>query len=340
MRSPTHNADSLYRYRDCLAAVDCLCAAIVHLDFFTQLDHSPGNLAAICRQFGITPRPTDVMLSLFLANGFIFRDEQGLLHTTDQAREFLVQGSAFDARPYYASLADRPGVTDFLKVLRTDKPANWPGAKSEADWHAAMRTESFAESFTAAMDCRGRVLAPALATAIDLRDVRTLLDVGGGSGVYAIACAEAHPHLQTIVLESVPVDAIARRTIQQANLSDRISVVAGDMFTTAWPTDCDAHLFSNVLHDWDESDCRRLLAASAKSLAPQGRLLIHDMLLNDEKTGPLWAAEYSVLLASVTQGRLYCAAEISEWLQGLGFSILQHTPTALGRSVLQASRSA
>jgi hypothetical protein len=55
-----------------------------------------------------------------------------------------VAGAPFDARPYYASIAEKPGVADFLTVLRTDRPANWPGEEGEADWHAAMRTEALA----------------------------------------------------------------------------------------------------------------------------------------------------------------------------------------------------
>jgi hypothetical protein len=107
------------------------------------------------------------MLTLCAANGLVAADAGGMLRTTPLGREFLVAGAARDARPYYASMAGRPGVDDWLKVLRTDRPANWPGAQGEADWHAAMRTTAFAESFTAAMDCRGRVLAPAVAAAID-----------------------------------------------------------------------------------------------------------------------------------------------------------------------------
>ena len=177
---------------------------------------------------------------------------------------------------------------------------------------------------------------PALAAAVDCGAARRLLDVGGGSGVYAIALAERFEALAATVLEAAPVDAIARRTIRTAGLDDRIAVVTADMFTGPWPADHDVHLFSNVLHDWDEDDCRRLLDKSAQALAPGGRILVHDMLLDDDKAGPLWAAEYSVLLSTVTQGRLYSAAEIGGWLAERGFTIVAHAPTALGRSVLSA----
>jgi len=339
MQAPATDPAAIYRYRDTLAAVDALAAAIVHLDLFTALASEPGDLAAICRRFRVHRRPADVLCTLLAANGLVRRDAAGVMHVTDTAREFLVAGGPFDARAYYASMADKPGVADLLKVLRTGRPANWPGEEGEADWHAAMRSEAFAESFTAAMDCRGRVLAPALAQAVAGMPIGRLLDIGGGSGVYAIAVAEACPTARATVLEATPVDRIARRTIAAAGLADRIAVVTADMFADPWPAEHDTLLFSNVLHDWDEPDCGRLLEKAAALLPAGGRVIIHDMLLDDDKTGPLWAAEYSVLLATVTQGRLYSAAEIGSWLARHRMRIVARSPGALGRSVLTAIRA-
>ncbi|MFM8703726.1 MAG: methyltransferase, partial [Planctomycetia bacterium] len=302
MNPPTTDPSLIYRTRDAIAAADALAVAIVHLDLFTALARAPADLAEVCDRHGLHPRPADVLCTLLTAQGLLARDAAGRFEPTATAREFLVSGSPFDARGYYAAMAEKPGVADFLKVLRTGRPANWPGAEGEADWHASMRTEAFAEAFTAAMDCRGRVLAPALAAALDGVGTRRLLDVGGGSGVYSIAIAERFPPLEATVLEAAPVDAIARRTIHAAGLEHRVAVVEADIFSAAWPAGHDVHLFSNVLHDWDEDDCRRLLAMSASALPAGGRMLIHDMLLDDDKAGPLWAAEYSVLLCTVTQG--------------------------------------
>jgi acetylserotonin N-methyltransferase len=338
MHAPATDPIVIYRYRETLAAVDALTVAIDRLDLFTMLAAAPADLPAICNRLSIHPRPADTLCTLLVANGLLRRDDGGILHVTDTAREFLVAGGPFDARPYYASIAEKPGVADFLRVLRTDRPANWPGEEGQADWHAAMRTEAFAESFTAAMDCRGRVLGPGLAAGLADRPPHRLLDVGGGSGAYSIAVAQVFSDTRATVLEAQPIDAIARRTIAAAGLAGRIDVVTADMFADAWPADHDTHLFSNVLHDWSEPDCRRLLAQSVASLPEGGRLLVHDMLLDDDKSGPLWAAEYSVLLTTVTQGRLYSAAEIGSWLAEVGLRIVARAPTALGRSVLIAAR--
>ena len=211
-RAPQSDPLRLYRYRDGIYAVDLLIAAVVHLDFFTWLDARPADPATICRELGLAARPVDVMLTLFTANGFV-RREHGVFHVTAVAREHLVKGSPWFLGPYFGSLKDRPVALDLLKVLRTDKPANWGSSKSEKEWTKAMEEPDFAERFTAAMDCRGIYLGRAVAQALDLRGRARLLDIAGGSGIYACAISAAHPHLRATVLEKPPVDRVASQLI-------------------------------------------------------------------------------------------------------------------------------
>ena len=72
LTTPPHTDPlSVYRYRDGLYAVDLLTAAVVHLDFFTWLATNPSTKEQICAHYGFAERPVDVMLTLFLANGFL-----------------------------------------------------------------------------------------------------------------------------------------------------------------------------------------------------------------------------------------------------------------------------
>jgi predicted O-methyltransferase YrrM len=328
----------IYRYRDGLYAADLLTAAVVHLDFFSWLAANPSNLAGVCRQFGFAERPVDVMLTLFAANNLVERDAAGVCRATELAREHLTTGSPWNLAPYYASLKDRPVCRDFLTVLKTGKPANWGSQKNQLDWHKAMETEPFARQFTAAMDCRGIYLAQALARKLDLSGRARLLDIGGGSGIYACSLAAHNPHLHAVVFDQKPVDAIAARLIAERGFGNRVAVAAGDMFRDPLPAGCDVHLFSNVLHDWDVPEVKQLLAASHRALAPGGLLVIHDAFINATKTGPLPVAEYSALLMHATQGRCYSEAEYAELLAQAGFEPGSYFPTAADRGAMTARR--
>jgi acetylserotonin N-methyltransferase len=315
-----------------------LVAALTGLDFFTWLEAHPGTVEDIARHFGFHRRPVDVMTTLFAAMELLERDGAAL-RLTETAREHLVASSPWFLRPYYPKVADRPIARDLIEVLRTGEPASFAGRKDEADWHHAMETEKVAVEFTAAMDCRGLLLAQALAKNLDLSGDHRLLDIAGGSGIYACTLAVHFPKMRASVLEKPPVDRIAARMISQRGFAARVDVIAGDMLKESLPGGHDVHLFSNVLHDWDEAVVQQLLSASTKALPGGGLLIIHDAFLNAKKTGPLSIAEYSVLLMHVTQGRCYSVAEMEGWLAAAGFRDVREVPSAIGRSALIARKA-
>src|SRR5207244_6593873 len=128
------------------------------------------------------------------------------------AREHMVKSSPWNIGPYFDSIKERPVCRDLVTVLRTGKPSNWASLKDEKEWAKAMEADAFASQFTAAMDARGIYLAPALAKRVDLSKQTHLLDIAGGSGIYACALVAHFPHLKATVLEKTPVDRITLRS--------------------------------------------------------------------------------------------------------------------------------
>ena len=346
LAAPTTDPALLYRVRDAIYAVDLLTAGVVHFDVFTRLAAEPVTLEQLCASLGTQPRPTDVMVTLFCAMGLLEKSADRL-HPTSLAREHLVEGSPWSRHAYYSTYRDRPGCLELVQVLRTGKPSGFAVvgplesvAKQPENtaWARAMEDEGFAEKFTAAMDARGACLGPALAQAVNLKQSARLLDIGGGSGIYACALAAKNAHLRATVIEKPPVDQAAARWIDSRGFTDRIDDAVRDMLTQALPSGNDVHLYSNVLHDWDVPVVKQLIAKSRDALLPGGRLLIHDAHLNRDRTGPLEVAEYSVLLMHATEGRCYSVAEIESYLLEAGFKDVEHRPTAASRSVIWAVR--
>lgn len=335
--APATDPTALYRYRDGLYAEDLLILALVRLDFFTALAAEPTDLDGLCRRHQIHARPADVMVTLFRAMGLI-EPREGLLRVTDSAREHLVSSSPWFLGPYYESLVDRPVVKDLLRVLQTDRPANWGSQASQPDWHKAMEKPDFARQFTQAMDCRGVFLARALAAHLPIEGSRSLLDIAGGSGIYSCSLCAHFPGLQATVLEKAPVDAICAQAIADRGFGDRIRVIAGDMLAEPLPRGHDLHLYSNVLHDWDVPIVQELLGRSFEALPSGGRLLIHDAFLNREKSGPLHVAEYSVMLMHATQGRCYGVGEMEDWLRATGFTDCLELPGGAARGGILARK--
>jgi hypothetical protein len=337
LRHPATDPTSIYRYRDGLYAVDLFTAAICHLDFFNWLSAHPSDPDTICRSLGLKERPVDVMLTLFIAMGLLERKGE-VIYLKDLAREHLLSASPWCIGPYFASVKDRPVCSDMVEVLRTGKPANWASLRNEKEWTKAMETEAFARQFTAAMDCRGGYLGPAMAERLDCGGYHHLLDIAGGSGIYACAMVAKHTHLRATILEKTPVDRLARQALAERGFADRVDVAVGDMFRNSFPPDCDIHLFSNVLHDWDVAEVELLLGKSFASLLPGGMIVIHDAHINAAKTGPLPVAAYSALLMTITEGKCYSEQEVADLLKKAGFHGVEHFPTAADRSVIIARK--
>lgn len=335
MASPA--PDELLAYRDGIYASDLLISAVSHFDFFSLMTESALTAAELGRASGIAERPLDVMLTLFLARGLV-RRQGATFALTDAARRYLVRGSEHSLVPYYSSLATRPQSLEFREVLTRDRPAAWASDDGARDWLESMQDAGFADSFTAAMNSRGAFLADRLAERLDCSRSRSLLDIGGGSGIYACRLAERHPELRVSVLEIPPIDRAAARSIAACGMSGRVRVEAGDMFTEV-PVGHDLHLFANVFHDWDLDSVRRLCARSYESLEPGGKTVVFDAHLNDRKDGPLPVAEYSCLIMHSTPGRCYSSVEVGAALRSAGFDSIAVSPVDAARSLVTGTKT-
>lgn len=154
--------------------------------------------------------------------------------------------------------------------------------------------------------------------------------------MYAQTLVAANHQLAGVVLEQSPVDEVAREIINERGMEDHIEVVAGNMFDDQWPEGCDVHLLSNLLHDWDFPEIKTVIENSASSIAPGGMLVIHQAFLNDDKSGPVDAAEYSTLLMHITRGRCYSRAELIPVIEAAGYETGRRGETLAGRGYLVA----
>ncbi|MDY6830617.1 MAG: methyltransferase [Thermodesulfobacteriota bacterium] len=334
--SQNTDPDRLLRYRDSIYAADLLVCAVACLDFFTFLSEGPKTFEEICDKMEIQPRPADVMVSLLLSMELIETNAHryGL---AELSAKYLVSASPDSLVPYYRSLKNRPQCLEFHDVLKTGRPAGWSSKDKGESWTKSMENPEFADTFTAAMDSRGAFLARKLAETIDASQHNALLDIAGGSGIYACTIANRNPRLAAAVLEIPPVDLAAKRSIESKGMSARVNVVAGNMFDEI-PTGYDVHLFANAFHDWDIDAVNTLAANSFKSLSPGGFIAVFDAHLNQFKTGPLSVAEYSCLLMHSTEGKCYSTKEIGDILMSAGFGRVEVTDVAADRTLITGKK--
>jgi hypothetical protein len=325
-------------------ATELLAAAVAHFDVFSRLATQPLTFDALRAQLGLHERPAVVLLTALRAFGLLTQDAQGRLALTDLAREHLVASADFDVSGYVGLAANSPGVLEMVERLRTNRPA---GEKPDEQGVAfiyregidsAMEDEAAARSLTLALAGRAKNVAPVLAERVSLGDVRCLLDVGGGTGIYSIAFLQRNPSLRAIVWDRPAVLKVADEMAVAHGVADRLELRAGDMFADPVPTGAEAILLSNILHDWDVPECRALVTRCAQALPTGGKLLVHDVFLNDALDGPLPIALYSAALFYHTEGRAYSAREYRDWLAEAGLIDGPIIPTLVHCGVLTGTK--
>jgi acetylserotonin N-methyltransferase len=145
-----------------------------------------------------------------------------------------------------------------------------------------------------------------------------MLDVAGGSGAHSIGALRRWPRLRSIVLEIPPVCEVTREFAEAYGLSDRIVAQPADMWNDPFPP-ADLHFYSQIFHDWPPERCRVLARKSFDALPPGGRIIIHEMLLNQRKAGPPGVVGRNVAMLLWVQGQEFSARELSQILKDTGF---------------------
>lgn len=325
---------------------ELLTAAVAHFKLFEVAEAAaltPDELAA---KLGLAARPALVLFTALRAMKLLELDAAGKLVPSAAAREHLVSGGAFFVGDYIGLAAEAPGTVGMIERLRKNRPY---GAKDDdagdgaafiyrEGMPSAMEQEASARHLTLALAGRAKNVAPAVAANLDLTGARTVLDLGGGTGIYSIALVRKNPSVKAIVYDRPEVLKVAAEMTAAYGASERIELVAGDMFADPLPTGCDLVLLSNILHDWEVRECKALLRRAAAALAPGGRIVIHDVFLNDALDGPLPIALYSAALFTLTEGRAYSAAEYRAMLADVGFTAGDVVPTAIHCGLLVGSR--
>jgi acetylserotonin N-methyltransferase len=254
------------------------------------------------------------------AAGLVACDAAGAHHLTPDGAQAFADDSPVAYGAYLDLLREAAAMTSVEAVrdaIRTDRPQT----------HRLASGGPRTSLLTEAMHDRGRLAASTWPSLVDLGGARTLLDLGGGSGVHAHAALRRWPELRAVVLDRPEVCELAEAAAGAAGLADRVRVVPGDYEDLATPLpEADVHLWSEVLHNRDAATCRALLGRSHAELDPGGQVLVHEMPLDDDG-GPLAVAAASVnMLLWTRSGRQHRRGELLAWLAAAGFDDVGHRP--------------
>ena len=112
----------------------------------------------------------------------------------------------------------------------------------------------------------------------DLSDYNSICDFGGGQGAFLTKLLTNYSHIKGVVADLPGSTLSIEKTIAQAGLKDRCKAIPYDSLEDEPPI-CDAYFLVNILHDWEDEVCCRILKNISRSMQADSKLWIIEYLL-------------------------------------------------------------
>jgi SAM-dependent methyltransferase len=303
-------------------ATGILGAAASH-SLFTHLEAGTDTADQLAAQAGISARGAQTLLDGLVSLGLVeLRD--GNYRNTAEAAAFLVEGQPTCLSSFAKlKLAHMGNLVALPDVVRTGGPVT--------DATVAIADNPHWEEVVPAIAAQSVPVAIIAADMLRLADAGeiSILDVGGGSGIYSAIWLGLNPAARSTQLDWGPVNAIARRLVAERGVADRFTSIDGDFHTTDFGTAAyDVVVYSHIAHQEGPEDNMAIFAKVRGALKPGGTLVICDYVVEDDRSGPPFPLIFaSEMLLKSKQGGTWRRADYHAWLAKAGFEDVSFQPT-------------
>lgn len=130
---------------------------------------------------------------------------------------------------------------------------------------------------------------------------------------------KAWPGVRGGLVELEAVVKEANKYIEESK--QNVSLYSVDLFSdTPLPKDYDLHFYCNIFHIFSDHQCNMMAKKSYEALPVNGKLVLCEVLMNDDETGPLEACLFNMQMFKVLpHGRQFTAKQVMDILVQAGF---------------------
>jgi hypothetical protein len=296
----------------------------VDLEVFTMLQESPLSGEVLGERLGLHPRGVADFFDALVALGFLERDGIGaeaLYRNTPETAEYLNANSPRYVGGILQMLNARlyKYWDDLGEALRSGLPQNEVKHSQKPMFEELYSDLPRLEQFMGAMAGLSLPNFESFAERFDFSHYRTLCDVGGATGQLSILVSEHHPKMSCISFDLPAVEPLAKKAIEAANLSDRVSTAAGDFFEDPLPQ-ADIITMGMILHDWNLEKKLHLIQAAYNALPEGGALVAIENLIDDDRRENVFGLLMSLnMLIEFGDAFDFSMADFKSWCGPIGF---------------------
>ena len=295
----------------------------LHIDVFTLLAAGAKSSKQIADEADSPMNRVTTLMTALTSVGLVDRDDEDEIYSNSPGAEaFLAKGAKYEFGDYLRYQIDQqmyPLLGQLNEVL--DGTLDPDSIDSYQHWMADPEQASiYCEAQHAGSLGPGRTLA----RLVDLSEADTLLDVGGGTGAMSIRLLEAYPKLISTIIDFPNVAEIGWQFIATAGMVDRIRYIPSNALVAEWPKEQGAILMSYLFSGIPGAEVSRLVDYAFDCLAAGGSFMVHDFMVENDRTGPPMAALWQLQhMAFTPEARSVTPGWLRTRLQDAGFLDIQ-----------------
>ena len=305
----------------------------VELELFTKLGGEAMTASQIAEALELHPRAIPDFPDALVALELLDREGDGsdaLYRNTPAGAAFLDKASP----AYMGGILEMSNARlyrfwgDLTEALRTGQPQNEIKHTGTPMFEELYSDEGRLEQFMQAMAGISAGPFHALAEKFDFSKYQTLCDVGGATGQLSSIVAGRHPHMRCTSFDLPVVEPIARRAIEAAGVSDRVTAVSGDFFADPLPK-ADVVTMGLILHDWNLERKMHLIRAAYDALPEGGAYIVVENLIDDSRRENAFGLLMSLnMLIEFGDAFDFTGGDFAEWCREVGFRETEVVPLA------------
>jgi len=300
------------------------------LDVFTNIDESGTSNNQISTSLHLDQHACERLLNALVSLGFLTK-QNDLYFNTEESFTFLSKKSS----DYLGGLMHSNHLwntwSNLTQVVKTGISAH----PTEING----RGEEWLFPFISAMHDRAKKQAPPQLATIDLSDIKSVIDIGGGSGAYSMEFVTKKPGIEATVFDLPNVVPITRKFIDKEGFSGRIKTYTGDYTSDDLPKGFDLAFLSAIIHSNSLDVNQDLIKKCFNALNKNGKIVIQDWIMNNDRTQPTSGAIFAInMLVGTEAGDCFTEKEVSEMLIAAGFKNISRTEFEMGLSQMTAQK--
>jgi len=303
-------------------ATGILGAAASH-SLFTHLEAGANTADQLAARAGISVRGAQTLLDGLVSLGLVELHD-GRYRNSAEAAGFLVDGLPTSLSSLaQLKLAHMGSLATLPDIVRAGGPVRQATVEVADNPHWEKLVHAIAAQSVPVAMIAADTLRLAEAGAI------SILDIGGGSGIFSASWLGLNPAARSTQLDWGPINAIARRLMAERGAGDRFTCIDGDFHTVDLGTAAyDVVVYSHIAHQEGPEENIAMFTKVRNTLKPGGTLVVNDYVVDDDRSGPSFPLIFaSEMLLKSNQGGTWRRVDYQAWLAKAGFADITFQPT-------------